>query len=66
VFVPGTVAGYMPWCGCGGDASPVSGAEHGRRLPSYVFGIAIILYTAFWGFALIVAVLRADRGDQNP
>jgi protein-S-isoprenylcysteine O-methyltransferase Ste14 len=52
VFVPGTVAGYVPWR-IRGDAAAVTGAEEWAAIAVIVIGIAIYLYTAFWGFALI-------------
>jgi protein-S-isoprenylcysteine O-methyltransferase Ste14 len=52
VFVPGTVAGYVPWR-LRGNASPVTGAKAWVAITMIVIGIAIYLYTAFWGFALI-------------
>ncbi len=52
VFVPGTVAGYVPWR-LRQDAAPVTGAEEWAAITVIVIGIAIYLHTAFWGFALI-------------
>ena len=52
VFVPGTVAGYVPWR-LRQDAVPVSGAEEWAAIGVIGIGIAIYLYTAFWGFAVI-------------
>lgn len=52
VFVPGTVAGYLPWR-LRRDASPVTGVEEWAAIAVIVVGIAIYLNTAFWGFALI-------------
>jgi len=52
VFVPGTVAGYGPWW-LRRHAAPVAGSEEWTALGVIVIGIAIYLYTAFWGFALI-------------
>lgn len=52
VFVPGTVAGYVPWR-LRRDAPPVTGAEEWAAITIILIGIAIYLYTAFWGFALI-------------
>jgi len=52
IFVPGTVAGYIPWrLERGGDA--VSGVE--AYAASVVIGAGIFIYvcTAFWGFALV-------------
>jgi protein-S-isoprenylcysteine O-methyltransferase Ste14 len=52
VFVPGTVAGYVPWRLKAGTA-PVTGAEEWAASTIIASGIAIYLYTAFWGFAVI-------------
>jgi protein-S-isoprenylcysteine O-methyltransferase Ste14 len=52
VFVPATVAGYVPWR-LRQDAAPVTGAEEWAAITVITIGIAIYLYTAFWGFALI-------------
>ena len=52
VFVPGTVAGYMPWLLRRG-AMPVTGTEAWTAISVIVVGVAIYLYTAFWGFALV-------------
>ena len=52
VFVPGTVAGYMPWRLRRG-AAPVTDIEAWAAIVVVVVGIAIYLSTAFWGFALI-------------
>ena len=52
VFVPGTVAGYVPWR-LRQDAAPVTGAEEWAAITIIAMGIAIYLHTAFWGFALI-------------
>ena len=52
VFVPGTVAGYVPWR-LRQDAAPVTGAEEWAAFTVIAIGIAIYLHTAFWGFALI-------------
>jgi protein-S-isoprenylcysteine O-methyltransferase Ste14 len=52
VFVPGTVAGYVP-SRLRRDAAPVTGVEEWAAIAVIVVGIAIYLYTAFWGFALI-------------
>src|SRR5260370_17598374 len=53
VFVPGTVAGYVPWRLRQDAAVPVSGAEEWAAITVIAIGIAIYLHTAFWGFALI-------------
>jgi protein-S-isoprenylcysteine O-methyltransferase Ste14 len=52
LLVPGTVAGYMPWR-LKGNAEPVTGLEAWAAFTIVASGIAIYLYTAFWGFALI-------------
>jgi protein-S-isoprenylcysteine O-methyltransferase Ste14 len=52
VLVPGTVAGYVPWL-LRQHATPVRDAEAWTALAIIAIGIAIYLYTAFWGFALI-------------
>ena len=66
VFVPGTVAGYVPWR-LRQDAAPVTGAEEWAAITVIVIGIAIYLHTAFWGFALIGGGTPApNRSDQNP
>jgi protein-S-isoprenylcysteine O-methyltransferase Ste14 len=52
VLVPGTVAGYVPWR-LRRDAAPVTGVEAWAAIAVIAIGIAIYLYTAFWGFALI-------------
>jgi protein-S-isoprenylcysteine O-methyltransferase Ste14 len=52
VFVPGTVAGYIPWRLRRG-AAPVTSFEEWAAITIIVMGIAIYLHTAFWGFALI-------------
>jgi protein-S-isoprenylcysteine O-methyltransferase Ste14 len=53
VFVPGTVAGYVPWRLRQGSAGPVTGAEEWAAIAIIIIGIATYLYTSFWGFALI-------------
>ncbi len=52
VFVPGTVAGYVPLRLRRG-AAPVAGVEAWAAISVIVIGSGIYLYTAFWGFALI-------------
>jgi protein-S-isoprenylcysteine O-methyltransferase Ste14 len=52
VLVPGNVAGYVPWR-LRGHAASVTGAEEWMALAIVAIGIAIYLYTAFWGFALV-------------
>ena len=53
VFVPGTVAGYIPWRLRQGVPAPVRGPEAWAAIAVITIGIAIYLYTAFWGFAFI-------------
>jgi protein-S-isoprenylcysteine O-methyltransferase Ste14 len=50
VFVPGTVAGYVPWR-LRRYAAPGSGVEEWAAITVIAVGIAIYLCTAFWGFA---------------
>ena len=52
VFVPGTVAGYVPWR-LRQQAAPATGTEEWAAIAVIAIGIAIYFYTAFWGFALI-------------
>lgn len=52
LFVPGTVAGYVPWW-LRQDAALVTGVERWVAIAIIALGIAIYLYTAFWGFALV-------------
>ena len=47
VFVPGTVAGYVPWR-LRQDAAPVNGAQEWAAITVIAIGIAIYLHTAFW------------------
>jgi len=53
VFVSGTVAGYVPWRLRQDASAAVTGAEEWAAITVIAIGIAIYLYTAFWGFALI-------------
>jgi protein-S-isoprenylcysteine O-methyltransferase Ste14 len=53
VVVPGTVAGYVPWRLKQDRATPVTGIEEWAAITVIAVGVAIYLYTAFWGFALI-------------
>ncbi len=53
VFVPGTVAGYVPWRLRQGAAVSVTGPEEWAASAVIAVGIAIYLHTAFWGFAVI-------------
>lgn len=52
VFVPGTVAGYMPWR-LRNDSPAISGVEPWFACLLIGAGVAIYLYTAFWSFAWI-------------
>ena len=52
VFVPGTVAGYLPGR-LRGDAPAASGPEAWAAVALIAIGTAIYLHTAFWGFAVI-------------
>jgi len=52
VFVPGTVAGYVPWR-LRRDSVPVTGAGEKAAITVIAIGIAVYLHTAFWGFAWI-------------
>ena len=52
-FVPGTVAGYVPWRLRRDASAPVTGGEAWAAITVIAIGIAIYLYTTFWGFALI-------------
>ena len=52
IFVPGTVAGYIPWR-LRQNAVPVTGVEEWAAIGVIAIGISIYLSTAFWGFALI-------------
>ena len=51
VFVPGTVAGYVPWRLRNGAGVGVHGAEEAAACALILAGILIYLHTAFWGFA---------------
>lgn len=53
VFVPGTVAGYIPWRLRPTGGAATTGAEEWAAIGVITLGVAIYLYTAFWGFALI-------------
>lgn len=64
VFVPGTVAGYVPWRLRQG-AQPVSGAEEWLAIGIIAIGIAIYLHTAFWGFAVIGGGTPAPIGPTK-
>jgi protein-S-isoprenylcysteine O-methyltransferase Ste14 len=51
-FVPGIVAGYVPWL-LRQNAVPVTGGDEWAALTLIAIGAAIYVHTAFWGFALI-------------
>ena len=51
VFVPGTVAGYVPWRLRGHSSIATRGVEEATAIAVIVVGVLIYLYTAFWGFA---------------
>lgn len=51
IFVPGTVAGYIPWR-LRQNAVPITGVEEWMAIAVIAMGTAIYLSTAFWGFAL--------------
>jgi protein-S-isoprenylcysteine O-methyltransferase Ste14 len=53
VFVPGTVAGYVPWRLRNGATVAACGLEAATAIAIIAMGVAIYLYTAFWGFAWI-------------
>lgn len=53
VFVPGTVAGYVPWRLGGSNGVVAHGLEAWGAVIVILAGTAIYLYTAFWGFAAI-------------
>ena len=60
VFVPGTVAGYVPWRLRQGSPTVASGVEKWLALGVIGIGIATYLHTAFWGFAVM------GRGTPAP
>jgi protein-S-isoprenylcysteine O-methyltransferase Ste14 len=51
IFVPGTVAGYVPWLLRGRVPIAAHGFEEGAAIAVIVAGVLIYLHTAFWGFA---------------
>lgn len=53
VFVPGTVAGYIPWRLGGSKGVALHGFEAWAAEVVIFTGAAIYLYTALWGFAAI-------------
>jgi protein-S-isoprenylcysteine O-methyltransferase Ste14 len=52
VFVPGTVAGLIPWLLRAGRVAHPTRFDLALGAMATVFGLAIYLHTAFWGFAL--------------
>src|SRR5258708_19467096 len=48
VFVPGTVAGYVPWR-LRQNAAPVTGAEGWAAIIVIPLRVSIYLHTPFWG-----------------
>jgi protein-S-isoprenylcysteine O-methyltransferase Ste14 len=52
IFVPGTVAGYIPWR-LRQNAAPITGVEELAAIGVIAMGTAIYLSTAFWGFAMV-------------
>jgi protein-S-isoprenylcysteine O-methyltransferase Ste14 len=52
-FVPGTVAGIVPWWLRDGSAVASRGIQACMAIALIAVGVAIYLYTAFWGFAWI-------------
>lgn len=60
VFVPGTVAGYIPRRLCDSNAVVAENISAGVAIAIIATGIAIYLHTAFWGFAAI------GRGTPAP
>ncbi len=52
IFVPGAVAGYIPWR-LRQNAIPTTSMEEWAAIAVIAIGIAVYLSTAFWGFALI-------------
>jgi protein-S-isoprenylcysteine O-methyltransferase Ste14 len=53
IVVPGTVAGYIPWRLRNDTNVPINGAGEWSAVVIIAVGVAIYIYTAFWGFALI-------------
>ena len=53
VAVPGTVAGYVPWRLKPDPSTSATGIEEWAASTVIAIGVAIYLYTAFWGFAVI-------------
>jgi hypothetical protein len=65
VFVPGTVAGYIPWRLRPTAGVATTGAEEWTAIGMITIGIAMYLYTAFWGFALIGGGTPAPIAPTN-
>jgi protein-S-isoprenylcysteine O-methyltransferase Ste14 len=52
IFVPGTIAGYLPWRLHGQNPATSNVALRTIATLLIAVGIAIYLHTAFWGFAM--------------
>lgn len=52
IFVPGTVAVYIPW-GLRGSQPAAHGVEAWAAIALIVVGATIYFHTAFWGFAAV-------------
>jgi protein-S-isoprenylcysteine O-methyltransferase Ste14 len=53
MFVPGTVAGIVPWWLRGGATIATRGIQAWLAIAVISAGVGIYLYTALWGFAWI-------------
>ncbi len=53
MFVPGTVAGIVPWWLRGSSGVPAHGIQEWLAIAVITIGVAVYLCTAFWGFAWI-------------
>ncbi len=53
IVVPGTVAGYIPWRLRNDTNVRINGAGEWSAVVIIAVGVAIYIYTAFWGFALL-------------
>ena len=53
IFVPGTVAGYVPWLLRRRAPIATHGIEEAAEIAVIVAGVLVYLHTAFWGFACI-------------
>jgi protein-S-isoprenylcysteine O-methyltransferase Ste14 len=51
IFVPGTVAGYVPWRLRNHAVIAAHGIEESAAIVVVIVGVLIYLHTAFWGFA---------------